>query len=212
MDLNSDLSLRLKFGLPVGVEELLQWTYVDQKADLMMRDGGPTSRSCMDGLMLMEKLGTFVDGGGVSTNIHPVAVEVYACVEQLAEMDDDGALMAGLVVTHARSMSRPEVKPGKVRLVARFTKDGDPVIEQERRSGWPRGEWGRKCKKLYDRNRRAVASRLYLAADDDLHALSIEMYSAWHMGLGVLTRALNEQLKVPVLKTDAPAEPWAVEK
>ena len=115
------------------IEELLRWTWQDQRADDEYAKGGGGPRAGLDSVLVVARrgeLGTHVDGGGRLDvgELHPDAEAVYEAVMSLP------GRVALLLRRHALAGTRPETYPGaRVVLVPEEDEDGHPVIVADRR-------------------------------------------------------------------------------
>lgn len=193
---------------PIDVEELLRWTYRQQRADVVLERGiglmGPEAEvegieihggSNLSVLERIMKLGCFVDRSGYDMgDLHPDAEVVHRLVRRL-DARVAGLPLGAMLVFHARGGTRPDRE-----LACAMPK---PVPVAHWRTGEPSVVWtdkGRRhgfCPVEYEPS----ASRILQAREE---------WRAWHRGLCLVALALHDEkltLWHPLAPTVA-ARPW----
>jgi hypothetical protein len=193
---------------PIDIEDLLVWTYRDQRADVVIErgiglfdqegeaDGIVKQREAACGVLAVARsclLGGRVDGGGRSAGALDEDAElVHRAVMRLTDRVQ-GLPRWRLVIQNAARSERPDAMVTAVpRPVALLQRDGRPVVN------WSdKGKRYGSCPVEY-----APSAALILAAQAE--------YAAWHSALMLLALALqSERLSrwFP-LRPSAPARPW----
>ncbi|MBS7789262.1 hypothetical protein KTR66_04615 [Roseococcus sp. SDR] len=194
---------------PIDIEDLLVWTYRDQRADVVIErgiglfdqegeaDGLVRQRSSACGVLAVARnalLGWRVDGGGRSAGgLHEDAELVHRAVMQLTGRVQ-GLPHWRLVIQNAARAERPDAMVREVpRPVPRMHRDGRVLVE------WSdKGKRYGTCPVEY-----APSAALILAAQAE--------YTAWHSALMLLALALQVERKLTrwfPLRPAAPATPW----
>ena len=187
---------------PIDIERLLIWTYRDQKADVVIGNGGGlfdqegamdgriAYRTSADGVATIARiglLGTRVDGGGASaSHLHPDAEAVHAAVMALPL---DTAL---LIMRHARAASRPD---SEVFAPPRAV----PVLDGRGRILIERAPW--------DKNRNYGACKVeWIVPPVSPDVIRLE-YALWRRSLALLAMALSHGGRLEDHRPMMPAAP-----
>lgn len=192
----------------VDVEELLRWTYEDQKADVVecrgvglhyieaAADGVIPQNVSRDGsyqIEMMAVLGCPSDrAGGWNCALHPDAEATHAAVLELFAEGRGAA--AALVTQYARIGGRPDWIPAGAVFKPVLNHRGKPM-------------------KIYDASNNAIGCRVRCHNPPEIVALARRQYRLWWNGLertaARLAKTPNLLRKHRVTGPAAPALPWA---
>lgn len=195
---------------PIDVEQLLVWTYRDQRADVVIRRGAGlhTLEALADGVEVtttsacgcasvarIAELGVRVDSSGRDAGaLHPDAEVIHLAVMQLTEKLA-GLPLWRLVIHHASMNERPDPMVGVVPRPRpyRHPVNGEVRIEGKDRNG-----------------RYGYCPISYQPSDASIRAAR-EEYAAWHACLVWLVETLRIDPRLTrwhPMPPAAPAEPW----
>lgn len=178
----------------IDIEDLLFWTYGRQKAHLVLGfpndDDGNAMRmgrlpGSWEAVTSMARLGTRVDGGGVSLEIHNDAASVHDAVLRLAEPHRSLLLQYGIRGT-------PPCWRAEVEMMPVLTDAG-------------------RIRMLYDpRSRKPIACAVEAVVDAEEVRMSRELYASWRRALSRLAAALRPHTldRWQIIGPAAPEEPW----
>jgi hypothetical protein len=179
----------------VDIEELVRWTYQDQRADEVTRRAErmvfpSEGRSNLVSLEQTALLGIRIDCAGSIANsnneINPDAETVHDTVRKLSP------IQIGLIIQHAKAGDRPEWFEGEEPRPVALLYRGRPVMEYAD---------PKTCRKpLY--------CFVDYEPDIDHVAFVREMYAAWWAALADLALLINDMTSYEIVGPNAPEKPW----
>ena len=194
---------------PIDMEDLLVWTYRDQKADLVIRRGAGlhTLEALADGVEVhgvsacgcasvsrIAELGVRVDRSAPDQGaLHPDAETVHRAVMRL---DDrvHGLPRSRLVIVNAGRAERPDAMVGEVpRPIPVLNRKGEPSVV------------------FSDAGKRYGTCPVDYQPSATMILTAREEYTAWHAALRLLAMALQHEPKLTrwyPLAPAAPEAPW----